>query len=115
MEAILSETNLQLGGIAQEVDTAQEKITKVGGPEKITKVTKFWNYFLNFTWSVTEFYVTCNGILHVMYVFLRDILLPFIVHVWTGADDGAAGQPLRGYHHPHTEHGHQAQGDQVHR
>ena len=49
MEAILSETNLQLGGIAQEVDTAQEKITKVGGPEKITKVTKFWNYFLNFT------------------------------------------------------------------
>jgi hypothetical protein len=29
VEAILSQTNLQLGGIAQEVDTAQEKITKV--------------------------------------------------------------------------------------
>jgi hypothetical protein len=29
VEAILAQTNLQLGGIAQEVDTAQEKITKV--------------------------------------------------------------------------------------
>jgi hypothetical protein len=29
VEAILAQTNLQLSGIAQEVDMAQEKITKV--------------------------------------------------------------------------------------
>ena len=35
VEAILAQTNLQLGGIAHEVDTAQEKIMKVSGNIRI--------------------------------------------------------------------------------